>query len=149
MQQNTENNYSINVRILQIIEFYSITRYKLSQDTGVSETVLLNLSKGKNKPSVDILHKILNKYKAIDANWLLTGEGNMLKETSSVDKGEIKGKSPRDPCLFCHEKEKVIQSQGRHIETLSRQLDRCQDELDYHKDHARHRNDDGQKRKTG
>ena len=91
---------------------------------------------------------VYSKCVDINADWLLTGEGPMLKQPSREDKEVIK-ESPPGECPYCREKDKVIQSQGRHIETLTRQLDRCQDELDYQKDHARHRKDDGQKRKAG
>lgn len=147
MQENTENNFSINQRILEIIEFYGITRYKLSQETGVSETVLLNISKGKNKPSVDILNKLLNKYKAIDANWLLTGEGEMLKGSPATAPAPMPAQPPVPSCPLCQEKEKVIQAQQQHIDTLQRELHHCKALYDQEREKGHHYS--GQKRKAG
>lgn len=79
MQENNKGLLSINNRIIQIVDFQNLTRYKFAQETGISDAVLFNIYKGKNKPSFDLIEKILNKYKAIDANWLLTGEGTMFK----------------------------------------------------------------------
>jgi len=84
MQENSKEKLNINERIVQIVDYYSLTRYKFSQETGISDAVLFNIYKGKNKPSFDLIEKILNKYKLIDANWLLTGEGAMFKEERSL-----------------------------------------------------------------
>jgi transcriptional regulator with XRE-family HTH domain len=83
MQENSKEKFNINERIVQIVDYYNLTRYKFSQETGISDAVLFNIYKGKNKPSFDLIEKILNKYKLIDANWLLTGEGEMFKEECS------------------------------------------------------------------
>jgi phage repressor protein C with HTH and peptisase S24 domain len=85
MQINTVDKMGINERIAQIIEYLAISKYRFAQMSGVSESVLLNITKGKNKPSFDVIHRILECFNQISAEWLLTGEGNMLKR-DFVDK---------------------------------------------------------------
>jgi Predicted transcriptional regulator len=80
MQENTKEIYSINKRIFQTIEYLGKTRYKISQETGISEAILNNIDKNKNKASIDVVEKILNNYSAISSEWLVTGQGSMLKE---------------------------------------------------------------------
>lgn len=84
MQENNTKIFSINERILQLLEYLDITRYKFSHETGISETVLLNIYKCKNKPSFDVIEKILNHYPTINAEWFLTGKGEMLKRTDNT-----------------------------------------------------------------
>ncbi|HNW71156.1 MAG TPA: S24 family peptidase [Bacteroidales bacterium] len=83
MQEKNEKILSINERIFQILDFYNVTRYKFSQETGISEAVLLNIYKGKNKPSYDFIEKLLNKYE-VNADWLITGNGTMVKNDLPV-----------------------------------------------------------------
>jgi len=78
MQENAKNIFSINQRIIQFIEYLGISRYKFSKETGISEVNILNIYKGKNKPSIDFIEKLLNIYKVLNPTWLLTGEGPML-----------------------------------------------------------------------
>jgi len=85
MQDTNKEILNINNRIIQIVDFHNLTRYKFAQETGISDAVLFNIYKGKNKPSFDLIEKILNKYKSIDANWLLTGEGTMFKDEQALD----------------------------------------------------------------
>ncbi len=80
MQENTKENYSINKRISEIIEYLGISRYKMAQKTGISEAIFNNIDKNKNKASIDVVEKILNNYSVINAAWLVTGQGKMLNE---------------------------------------------------------------------
>jgi len=77
----------INDRIIQLIDYYKLSRYKFSKETGVSNQVLQNIYTNKSKPGADILEKILNKYSLINANWLITGKGEMFIDGSSPSDG--------------------------------------------------------------
>jgi hypothetical protein len=82
MQENTIKNLSICERFFQILDYYEDTRYKFSKESGISEAVLSNIYQKKNPPKVEVIEVLLNKYKAVDANWLLTGTGEMLRKTN-------------------------------------------------------------------
>lgn len=131
MQEKTENILSINQNIIQFIDFIGLNRYKFSKKTGISESVLLNIYKGKNKPSVDILEKILNIYPALNLNWLFTGNGNILLENQEL-KDAVKIKSPVFPCAICSEKERVISALEKANQGLQEALEsykmRCKDQ---------------------
>jgi hypothetical protein len=79
MQEGTKEILSINKRIVEVLEFYGATRYKASHDTGISEQVLLNIYKGNNKPSLETIERIVKVHK-VNANWLISGDGDMLNE---------------------------------------------------------------------
>ncbi|WP_143960265.1 helix-turn-helix domain-containing protein [Litoribacter populi] len=66
-------------RLEKVLEHLQITPYKMAKDIGTSEAVISNAKNGKNKPSYDFLSKILNFYKVLNAEWLITGQGEMLK----------------------------------------------------------------------
>jgi phage repressor protein C with HTH and peptisase S24 domain len=79
MQEFTTKNLSICERFFQVLDYYGDTRYKFSRGSGISETVLSNIFNKKNKPKAETIETLLNKYKAVNANWLILGEGEMLK----------------------------------------------------------------------
>ena len=74
---------NINERIELIIKELGFNKNSFSKQIGLtSNTVLQNILGGrKNKPSYDVLSKILLTFDSIDANWLITGEGDMYKTT--------------------------------------------------------------------
>lgn len=43
----------------------------------VQRSSISHILSGRNKPSLDLIQKILNRYSDIDPGWLLTGKGNM------------------------------------------------------------------------
>ena len=57
-------------RILQLIDYYE--NYDSSEK-------ITRLKKENTNPSYDIIVDISNKFVEIDMNWLITGNGNMLK----------------------------------------------------------------------
>lgn len=69
---------TIKERILSFLEYTGIKKVDFYQVTGVADSNF----KGKNlysQPGGDALVKILISYSNISAEWLLTGEGDMLK----------------------------------------------------------------------
>ena len=80
MQKSDKKNSAISGRFNQLIDYLGISRYKISKETGISETVLQNISEGKNAPSIKITVKLLSTYKMLNAEWWLLGEGEMLKK---------------------------------------------------------------------
>ena len=69
-----------------------ISATQLSTNINVSRATISHILSGRNKPSIDILDKILNKYPSINLNWLVSGNGSMsinVKDTS-VKKKSVK-----------------------------------------------------------
>ena len=66
---------------------------------GVSPTTIQGMFDRGTKPGFEVLEKIINTFPFINANWLLTGEGEMKKEGTkgSVPKSAIKMKDETRP----------------------------------------------------
>lgn len=69
----------ISDRIRQLIDNKGVTAYVVSAKTGISQATLSRLlSDNTKKPNISNI-EILAKYFEVNAKWLLTGEGEMLK----------------------------------------------------------------------
>lgn len=80
-------NTTIFERILQIIEFYnikSVNSFAKDYLKYDSSEKINRLKDGTKRPSFEILEDITNNFEDIDANWLLSGKGNMLKSNVQV-----------------------------------------------------------------
>jgi transcriptional regulator with XRE-family HTH domain len=62
-----------------------VTPYKIGKDTDVSRVSIENYLSGKQTPSIDKA-TIIAQYFNISVNWLLTGEGEMLRVGQEVAK---------------------------------------------------------------
>lgn len=85
MQTNDDKNKSvdsINDRIELIIKELGFNKNSFSKKIGLdNNTTITNIVSGRrSKPSYDLLNKIILSFDSINSEWLLTGEGPMLKK---------------------------------------------------------------------
>ncbi len=137
-------NTSTKERILQYLDNKGITKYKFYQETGISNGALSQM-KGLSESSIV---KILSKYEDLSAEWLLRGEGDMLrsgivKEYSLVNNvnpgivvdpeqfyGHLK-KAPLIPIdVICKQKLRVWEYVQRHKELYETFPDNLMPEFD-------------------
>lgn len=78
---------TIKDRIEEFISIEGIKRATFEKACGISNGYLRNL---KSNPGGKIIENILNAYPKINRIWLLAGEGEMLKD-SSTNVGEVSG----------------------------------------------------------
>lgn len=78
----------LNKRIVELMVKIGVSKTNFANDINVSQAVITHLTSGRNKPGVEILQKILQRYPKISAEWLLLGQGPMFK-TEAIDKAKI------------------------------------------------------------
>ena len=90
----------VNQRISQIADYYNIKSYAdFAQRTGLNHQTVSNYLKGKQKPDIDKLAQIKQSFEDINADWLLTGKGNMIKSNESLITIEIRNNYIRQACI--------------------------------------------------
>lgn len=75
---------TINERISFIIQEKNLNPNSFSNEIGVNSTVIHNILKGRNKPSYDVLLKIISTFDDINIDWFMTGNGNIFKVDSRM-----------------------------------------------------------------
>ncbi len=71
-------------RIHKLLLEEKMTAAKFAEEIGIQASSISHFLSGRNKPSTDIIVKILNRFRGVNAEWLLTGRGNMYKDDSST-----------------------------------------------------------------
>lgn len=66
-------------RIRYLIDYYHLSDRKFSERIGLPQTTVSSLFKRGNEPNISIVNAILSEFKDVDMEWLLTGQGSMLK----------------------------------------------------------------------
>lgn len=82
---------SIIQRIKSVIEYYDMSVTALSKKIGVVQQTLNRQISGDGAMSLSTIDKILSCFPEISAEWLMRGEGSMIKGESNVS-NEIKRK---------------------------------------------------------
>ena len=70
----------MNNRIVKILTNEVISPSKFSDKIGVTRSSISHILSGRNKPSLDVITKILTNYKNINPEWLILGKEPMYKE---------------------------------------------------------------------
>lgn len=73
-------------RIRQLMEYKGLTSTQLADTIEVPRAIVSHILSERNKPSLDVVLKIVSTYREVDRNWLLLGEGSMLITLASGDK---------------------------------------------------------------
>lgn len=67
-------------RIIQIMEMENLSSTLFAEKLGISKAVVSHILNGRNNPSLDVVSRIIQEMPYINSDWLINGDGKMLKE---------------------------------------------------------------------
>lgn len=71
-------------RIIKFLSDNNLTSTKFADNIGVQRSSISHILSGRNKPSFDFIEKMLLAYPDLNAQWLITGKGNMFSNQPSL-----------------------------------------------------------------
>ena len=66
-------------RLAQLIQHLGISSAAFAEKIGIQRSSISHVISGRNKPSLEFMHKISLAYPDISLDWLITGNGTMHK----------------------------------------------------------------------
>ena len=84
-------------RIRAIQEGEHLTMSEFAKEIGKSAATVTNIFKGRNKPSIDLLQSILDRFRVINPEWLLMGVGPMYRQKSGSTEQLLLDIRPEEP----------------------------------------------------
>lgn len=66
-------------RLEIILEYYNLSASSFADKVGVQRSSLSHLLSGRNKPSLDLIMKIVCEFPEVDLYWIINGKGNFPK----------------------------------------------------------------------
>jgi len=69
--------FEINKRIKQLINYLNFNQREFAKEIGVSSSRMSNIITFRNRPDSEMLQLILFRFRNVNADWLLTGTGNI------------------------------------------------------------------------
>ncbi|HHW58671.1 MAG: helix-turn-helix transcriptional regulator [Bacteroidales bacterium] len=67
-------------RIIKIMEYYKLTPSEFADTLEIDRSRLSHILNGRNKPSLEVVMKILENFPDISSEWLLFDKGDMFKK---------------------------------------------------------------------
>ena len=81
-------------RILKILDKENISAAKFADVLGVQRSSISHILSGRNKPSLDFVQRILQKFPEINSDWLLFGKGNIYRNGSGQSEQQSQQVAP-------------------------------------------------------
>lgn len=72
-------------RIIEFLKAEKKTSAQLAEEIGVQPSGISHILSGRNKPSLDFVIKMLERYKSLSSEWLLFGRGPMFREVTEPE----------------------------------------------------------------
>lgn len=87
---------SITKRIEKVLEHYELSPSRFADEIGVQRSNISHILSERNKPSLDLVLKILKRYTDLNAEWLVTGKGKMQLDLFGY-KPQVSADVPANP----------------------------------------------------
>lgn len=74
------NNTKFAERLKKVLEYYHISAAAFADEINVQRSSISHLLSGRNRPSLDFVLKVLDKYDTVELYWLMNGKGSFPKK---------------------------------------------------------------------
>ena len=81
---------NINDRFTKILEYSGFTASEFADEIDVQRSSISHIITGRNKPSLEFIVKIKNRFPEIRWDWIILGQGEMLQNNSALSTSESK-----------------------------------------------------------
>ncbi len=67
-------------RLQKIMDEEQMTAKQFSEEVGIQPGTISNILKGRNNPSLEVLKKVLLRFRELSSDWLFMGIGTMYRQ---------------------------------------------------------------------
>ncbi|MCG2418871.1 helix-turn-helix domain-containing protein [Aequorivita sp. F47161] len=87
------NSAQFTKRLEKILQYYSLTAAAFAEEIDFNRSTISHLLSGRNKPSLEFVMKLYEKFPEVDMDWLLFGKGNFPTPSQNDVKENVTKKS--------------------------------------------------------
>ena len=87
------------------METQSLSASKFAEAIGVQRSNISHILSGRNKPSLELINKILDRYPEVSTDWLLLGKGPVFDKGELESSAKSSSKSSLEPSSNLSSKE--------------------------------------------
>ena len=78
------NTTDFSKRLQKILDYYGVSATAFSEEIAFNRSTISHLLSGRNKPSLEFVMKVLQKYPEVELYWLLNGKGEFPSEKKPI-----------------------------------------------------------------
>lgn len=66
-------------RLLKLMQTEGLNAKQFAAEVGIQQGTISNIVNGRNKPSLEVMQKVLHRFRTIQSDWLILGAGSMYR----------------------------------------------------------------------
>ena len=86
-------------RIEQVMASEKMSATQFAKEIGVKAGTLSNIINGRNNPSLDVLQRVLNRFRTLSSDWLILGIGAMYRPNGEGPDNTLFNIKPIEPSV--------------------------------------------------
>ena len=90
---------SIGERLKILMQNENIAQSRFADLIGIQRSAVTHIVSGRNQPSFDVLRKILENFPYVNAEWLMNGSGDMMKENGEEMRAALQDEQQLNPSI--------------------------------------------------
>lgn len=102
-------------RINQIIQSKGLSLSGFAEEIGVQRSSISHILSGRNRPSLDFVVKVLDRYPEISSDWLISGKGSFKEESNlfkQSNEDSAKDLAPKESISGDEDKNQKVRTNG-------------------------------------
>jgi transcriptional regulator with XRE-family HTH domain len=103
------NTAAFQERLETILKYYGLSATAFAEEIGVQRSSISHLLSGRNKPSLDFVLKVVQRFPEVELYWLLNGKGSFPKaEQKEALPPALPAATPKTPSKKGRAVEKIV-----------------------------------------
>ena len=86
-------------RLEQVIESEQMTAKQFAAEVGIQAGTISNILSGRNNPSLDVMQRVLNRFRTLSSDWLILGVGSMYRKNGEGPDNALFDIRPDEPVI--------------------------------------------------
>lgn len=78
------NNEEFANRLKEVIDYYALSASSFAQEINFNRSSISHLLSGRNKPSLEFILKVLERFPEVELYWLVNGKGQFPREENKI-----------------------------------------------------------------
>lgn len=84
-------------RLEQVMASEKLQANQFAKEIGVKAGTISNIINGRNNPSLEVLQRVLNRFRTLSSDWLILGVGSMYRPKGEVPDNTLFNIKPLEP----------------------------------------------------
>ena len=87
-------------RLLKLMQTEGMNAKQFALEVGIQAGTISNIVNGRNKPSLEVMQKVLHRFRTVRSDWLIIGSGSMYRPVGEQTNMTLFDDQPVEPAMI-------------------------------------------------